>query len=203
MLTAIVLAAGKASRMGTLKQLLPWGEGTILEVVLGAVLACPLVDDEVRVVLGAGRERVEALLEDIADPRLRRVHNPEYQRGMLSSIQRGIQDLPRSSQGFMILLGDQPLIGPGLISEVAGHWLLTRPDFLVPVHRGRRGHPVLVAAKYAGEILALEEAEGGLRNLLRRYPERVLELAIDNPAICIDIDYPEEYRRYRPKGEGE
>ena len=47
MLTAIVLAAGKASRMGTLKQLLPWGEGTILEVVLGAVLACP-ADDEVR-----------------------------------------------------------------------------------------------------------------------------------------------------------
>ncbi len=38
---------------------------------------------------------------------------------------------------------------------------------------------------------------------MRRYPERVLELAIDNPAICIDIDYPEEYRRYRPKGEGE
>lgn len=202
MLTAIILAAGRARRMGTLKQLLPWGDGTILEAVVRTVLACPQVDDEVRVVVGAGRNNVEAVLRNTDDPRLVVVHNANYARGMLTSIQRGICDLPPSSEGFIIVLADQPLIEPGIIAELARKWQGTRPDFLVPVHAGRRGHPVMVSTAYVQEILALEAEEGGLRNLLRRYPQRVAELAVTSAAIHIDLDYPEEYRRYRPKGGG-
>ena len=203
MLTAVILAAGSARRMGRLKQLLPWkGEKTILETVVRTVLACPEFDDEVRVVLGAGREQVAPVLEAIADSRLVTVDNPEYQRGMLSSIQAGITALPPASRGFALFLGDQPLLTPSLVNALAQQWRRTCPDFLVPVCQGRRGHPVFVSKKYVPEILSLEDADGGLRNLLRRHSDLVAYCQVDSPAIYIDLDYPEEYRKYRPKGSG-
>ncbi len=201
MLTAIILAAGQGRRMGSLKQLLPWqGDKTILETVVGTVLACPQFDDEVRVVLGAGREQVLPRLRGIADPRLVLLENPQFERGMLSSIQRGVADLPSPSRGFALFLGDQPLLTPDLVAPLGDYWLKAGPDFLVPVHRGRRGHPVLVQKKYVPEILALEEEEGGLRNLLRRHEERVVYLPVASPAIFLDLDYPEDYRRHHPEG---
>lgn len=200
MLTAIILAAGQGRRMGTLKQLLPWKDGTILETVVRTVLACSELDDEVRVVLGAGRDRIRAALENIVDPRLRLVENTDHGRGMLSSIKCGVKDLPEASQGFMIVLGDQPLIQPELVSTLARHWLKNKADFLLPVHQGRRGHPVLVSAKYTRQVLELEDRDGGLRQLIARHGERVQTLTVGTPAIHIDLDNPREYLRYRPGG---
>lgn len=203
MLTAVILAAGSARRMGRLKQLLPWqGEKTILETVVRTVLACPEFDDEVRVVLGAEREQVAPVLEAIADSRLLTVDNLFYQRGMLSSIQAGIAALPSVSMGFALFLGDQPLLEPDLVAFLARQWRRTCPDFLVPVYQGRRGHPVFVSKKYVPEILALADTDGGLRNLLRRHSDLVAFCQADSPAIYIDLDYPEEYKKYRPKGRG-
>lgn len=201
MLTAIILAAGEARRMGSLKQLLPWENGlTVLETVVQTVLVCPEVDDEVRVVLGAERDRIAAVLAKVSDPRLCIVHNPQYNKGMLSSIKCGIADLPAASRGFMIFLGDQPLIQPDLVTALARHWQQTMPDFLLPVYQGRRGHPVLVNSRYAEEILGMDDAEGGLRQLIRSCQERVRVLDVQTPSIHIDLDYPEDYRQYRPGG---
>ncbi|HBI57292.1 MAG TPA: hypothetical protein DEA85_05910 [Firmicutes bacterium] len=203
MLTAVILAAGSARRMGRLKQLLPWqGEKTILETVVRTVLACPEIDDEVRVVLGTGREKVVPVLEAIADPRLVIVDNWDYQRGMLSSIQAGIAALPPASEGFALFLGDQPLLVQDLVASLVRQWRQNCPDFLVPVCRGRRGHPVFVSKKYLPEIFAMKDADGGLRNLLRRHSDLVVCCQVDSPSIYIDLDYPAEYRKYRPNGEG-
>lgn len=202
MLTAVILAAGSARRMGRLKQLLPWqGEKTILETVVETVLACPEIDDEVRVVLGAGREEVAQLLQPVRDSRLVIVDNPQHQQGMLSSIQRGIANFPSVSQGFALFLGDQPLLSPALVGALARQWREGCLDFLVPVCQERRGHPVFVHRKYLPEILALEDCDGGLRNLLRLHSEAVTFHQVDSPAIYIDLDYPHEYKKYRPKGE--
>ncbi|HOC06540.1 MAG: nucleotidyltransferase family protein [Bacillota bacterium] len=202
MLTAVILAAGSARRMGRLKQLLPWqGEKTILETVVETVLACPEFDDEVRVVLGAGRQEVEPVLRAIADPRLVLVDNPRHEQGMLSSIQRGVANFPPASQGFALFLGDQPLLTPALVAALARQWREGPPDFLVPVCRGRRGHPVFVHKKYLPEILAREDCDGGLRNLLRFHSDAVTFHQVDSPAVYIDLDYPHEYKKYRPKGE--
>ena len=204
MLTAVILAAGRARRMGTLKQLLPWQQGrTMLETVVHTVLACPEVDDEVRVVLGAGREQTRAVLADIQDARLRLLENPHPSRGMLSSIQIGVENLPAASRGFLVYLGDQPLIQSDLVRKLAKSWRSSPTDFLIPVYQRRRGHPVLVHSKYVPEILAMEDADGGLRSLIRRHSERVQTLPVDSAEIHIDLDYPDEYRKYRPGGGGE
>lgn len=201
MLTAIILAAGRARRMGAIKQLLPWqGERTVLETVVGNVLASPLVDDEVRVILGACSDQVRTVLQGTRDPRLKVLENPHHDRGMLSSIQRGIVDLPETSQAFMIFLGDQPLVETEIIEALIRYWQGKRPQFLLPVHQGRRGHPVLISSQYVPEIAAMGQEDGGLRKLIHRYPERVDEFAVDSHAIHIDLDYPEEYRKYRPQG---
>lgn len=202
MFTAIILAAGRSSRMGTLKQLLPWRDGrTILETVVHTALTCSEIDDEVRVVLGSGADKTRAALHGLIDPRLRLLENQDFNRGMLSSIQVGIRDLPSASEGFWVFLGDQPLIAPELVWGLAEQWLRIRPDFLVPFHGGRRGHPVIISKKYVPEILAMGDEEGGLRSLLRRYPQRIAEINVDSAAIYIDLDYPEDYRKYLPGGE--
>ncbi len=202
MLTAVILAAGSARRMGSLKQLLPWqGEKTILETVVETVLACPEIDDEVRVVLGAGRQEVAPVLQAIKDPRLIIVDNPQHQHGMLSSIQIGVANLPVTSEGFALFLGDQPLLSSVLVTNLARQWRQDGNDFLVPVCQGRRGHPVFVHKKYLPEILALEDCDGGLRNLLRLHSDLVTFRQVDSPAIYIDLDYPHEYKKYRPKGD--
>lgn len=203
MLSAIVLAAGRGSRMGTLKQLLPWqGKKTLLETVVETVLACPAIDDEVRVVLGADQERVARVLGAMQDPRLNLVTNQFYQQGMLTSIQAGIKDLPVNTCAFALFLADQPLLTPSLVANLVRHWFKLKPEFMVPVHQGRRGHPVFISKKYVPEILALADADGGLRNFLRGYADAVSYCPTNSPAIYIDLDYPEEYQKYRPeKGE--
>lgn len=203
MLTGIILAAGLSQRMGTLKQLLPWqGKKTVLETVVETVLACPEIDDEVRVVLGASREQVAPVLVALSQPRLVPVENPSYRQGMLSSVQAGVRSLPETTRAFALFLGDQPLLASSLVRKLARQWRETQPDFLVPLYQGRRGHPVFIHRKYVPEILAMAEAEGGLRNLLRRHGELIAFCPVDSPAIYQDIDYPEEYHKYRPK-EGE
>ena len=199
MLSAVVLAAGQGKRMGTLKQLLPWrGNTTILETVVKTVLACPDIDDEVRVVLGAGKERIFPLLKHLADPRLVVLENPDYRRGMLSSIQIGVANLSSASRGFVLFLGDQPLLTSALVASLVGQWRQGAADFLVPIYQGRRGHPVFFHEKYVPEILALEEADQGLRTLLRRYESEITYYPVDSPAIFIDLDNPEDYQKYRP-----
>lgn len=199
MLTAIILAAGQARRMGTLKQLLPWQDGkTILETVVETVLACPEIDDQVRVVVGAGSEKVAPVVEGMNDSRLQVMENSNYLKGMLSSIKLGVADLVPESEGFMIVLGDQPLIRPEIINFLVRHWSNSPSDFLIPIHNGRRGHPVIISSKYIDEISAMEDSEGGLRELIRRYPHRVETVNVDDPAIHIDLDYPQEYQKYRP-----
>jgi len=187
--------------MGFPKQLLPWKDGrSVLETVVHTVLACPEVDDQVRVVLGSDRDRIVTVLQGISDPRLRILDNVDYAKGMLSSVKLGLTGLPPASTGFIIFLGDQPLIMPELVGTLVRHWRCSQSDFLIPVHQGRRGHPVIVSRAYVDEISGMEDEEGGLRGLVRRYPERVEVLEVESPAIHIDLDYPEEYRKYRPGG---
>jgi len=67
---------------------------------------------------------------------------------------------------------------------------------VVPVHRGERGHPLLLSVRYRAEILERHDAVG-LRGLLAAHPEDVLELEVADPAVLSDMDEPDDYRRER------
>ncbi|MTI95275.1 MAG: nucleotidyltransferase family protein [Firmicutes bacterium] len=204
MLSAVILAAGKSTRMGRLKQLLPWRDDkTIVEAVTDTILACPEIDDTVRVIVGAGADTIRPLLEKVSDPRLEVLENRDYASGMLSSIQRGVAGLPATSAAFLLALGDQPLVGRSVLATLIRCWQEERPDILVPVYNGRRGHPVLFGKSLIPEIQELTTADKGLRELLLRYPQRVRYLDLAEESIVIDLDTPGDYVKYRPHEEQE
>jgi molybdenum cofactor cytidylyltransferase len=73
----------------------------------------------------------------------------------------------------------------------------TRPGLAVPVHAGRRGHPLAVAPRLVSEIPGLDPAVG-LRQLLERRPDEVVEVPVDDPGAVRDLDTPDDYERLRP-----
>ncbi|MEC9488784.1 MAG: nucleotidyltransferase family protein [Halanaerobium sp.] len=197
MLTAVILAAGEGRRMGQLKQLLPWNDQTIIETVLDNVCACTSIDDEIRLILGAGAERVEQLLAGYHDPRLRIMANPAYPSGMLSSIRRGLEGLPRDTFGVMFVLGDQPMIDSGIFQMMSKEFLKSpAAEIMAPFYRGRRGHPVFIRTSLLPEVAKLS-GPGGLRSLLKRFPEKVQGVEVGYPEVIMDLDYVEEYERLK------
>ena len=188
MICTIVLAAGESKRMGKPKMLLPFRGSTILESVIRSVLEtnCP----NVLVVLGAESIRIQELLRNYP---VLTVYNPNYSQGMLSSVQTGFAALPSEARSVLIVLGDQPGI-PGPVFESVMAASQINPDSIVlPVHQGRRGHPVMIPAQYRSEIATLSPTIG-LRQLLQRHPDSVLELGVESPEILQDIDDPKAYQ---------
>lgn len=196
MISAVILAAGESKRMGEPKQLLPWRGKTILETVIGNVASCSEVDDEIRVVLGARKERIEPLVENFQDSRIRAIENPDYREEMLTSVRRGLEDLPDSTRGVMLVLGDQPLISPKIFSTLVEEFISKRPYILLPISSGERGHPLLLRRELVPEVNSLD-GPGGLHGILEKYSDRVSELEVDDDRIHIDLDHYEEYENYR------
>jgi len=189
MIWAIVLAAGESRRMGAPKLLLPFGGKTVIEAVLDSVKASPV--DGILVVVGAGAAVIK---EKIKKYGALIVINPDYRSGMLSSVQCGFQKLPPEADAALIFLADQPAIKPYVAEALIKAFRHTQRGIVIPVFDRRRGHPILISAHYRAEIGSLDP-EVGLRQLLDRHPQDVLEEPVDDPAILRDLDTPEDYVR--------
>ena len=189
MIQAVILAAGKSERMGSVKPLLSWGKRTLIEAIIDGVARSRA--KEVLIVLGAARDDIEPV---IAKHDLRTVFNPDFARGMLSSIQRGLEAVPHDARAVLFFLGDQPPPHPGMINRLIDAYRKTGKGIVLPVHGGRRGHPVLIDLKYRNEIGTLDPGIG-LRQLMRDHPEDVLEVRTRSLRVLLDIDTPEDYQR--------
>lgn len=185
--TAIVLAAGESRRMGALKPLLPFGGSTVIEIVVSALLQCPL--EEVLVVLGHRAEEIE---RQLTGRRVRVVPNAEYRSGMLSSIQAGVAAAGPGTDWFVIALGDQPSLSAPLTALLIELATQGSAGIVVPSIGGRRGHPLLIHRRYRTEIGELS-AQIGLKELLQRYPDDIYHVVVEDEAVLRDIDTPEEY----------
>jgi len=189
MIQAVILAAGKSERMGSPKPLLPWGKRTLIEATIDGIARS--LANKILVVLGAAREVIEPV---IAKYHVGRVFNPDFGRGMLSSIQRGLGAVSRDARAVLFFLGDQPPPDPAMINRLIRAYDNTGKGIVLPVHGGRRGHPVLIDLKYRNAIRALDPGIG-LRQLMRDHPEDVLEVRTRSPRVLHDIDTPEDYER--------
>jgi molybdenum cofactor cytidylyltransferase len=195
-LAAIILAAGRSSRMGAFKPLLPFGSETVIECVLSACVAAGI--RTIRVVVGWNAHRLIPLLEGRGVPW---VKNERFTEGMYSSLQVGVGSLPAGVDAFFVLPGDMPLVRGETLRRLAAEWNPGSGQILYPCFNGKRGHPPLIAGSLIPEILR-ETPSGGLRELLALHAAEAREIACEDPGILLDLDTPEEYERRLPRVTG-
>ncbi|GMV34009.1 MAG: hypothetical protein DCC59_01060 [Chloroflexi bacterium] len=187
MISAIVLAAGKSTRMGRQKMLMPWGDTTVLGKVVQT-----LRNSEVKEIILVANPEVSARLTDCG---LRIALNSTGE--MLTSLQLGLQALNPSAQAALICLGDQPQMEERSVRAVCEAFLNGKPNLVAPSYRMRRGHPWLAARPLWGEILALD-ANQSMREFLNNHADEIQYVNLDTPTILQDLDTLEDYLKYKP-----
>ena len=187
-LAAIVPAAGLSLRMGREKVLLRAGETSILERVLSTLAAAGVVD---RIVVLRPDLPEAAGAARLAGARV--VWNERPREEMLLSVRLGIAGLPNDVDAFYVWPADHPAVLSGTLDLLARR--AAREKVILPVHQGRRGHPALVGADLIEAIGAIPAGEG-LRHLWRMRPEALTEVAVEDPGILVDLDTPEDYKKW-------
>jgi len=193
MIAAVVLAAGMSSRMGTPKQLLPFGRTTVLGAVVANLQAAAL--DRVVVVLGHEAERIRST---VANDGVEFVVNEEYARGMFSSVQTGVRALPAQTNAFLICLGDQPGIRGETLGELIGKFRACAKGIGVPFTDNDQGHPLFVAGKYLNE-LQLMAPTLTLKHFLAAHSADIAQLPVEDGAVLRDIDTRDDYEAERKR----
>ncbi len=148
---SIILAAGESKRMGFPKMLLKFNGKTMIENVIEHVAESDT--DGILVVLGAGSDDLVDLVRKFD---VRYCYNENYREGMLSSVQCGFKNLPSDAEAVMVFQGDQPFISPSVIDIVIKAYRSSEKGIVIPVHNGKRGHPLLLDRKYRDEIDSLD-----------------------------------------------
>ena len=188
---AMVLAAGKSERMGQNKLLLCLNGKTLIENVLDG-LAAVEVNEQV-IVLGY---KLEDVIE-VIKPRLGRLKvalNVNYEAGMTSSFQTGLQVLPKVDAAFLVL-GDEPIFEPNVLKLMVEKMENSQGQALIvrPIHKGKKGHPLLFHSQLFMEIMTLKNPET-IRDIVHRHADRLLTLEAPQWTI-MDIDTPQDYAR--------
>lgn len=185
-LAAIVLAAGYSSRMVEFKPLLPLGGVTALERCIGVVHGAEI--DEVIAVLGHRANELRPLAEKCG---ARCTVNPQFDRGMFSSIIAGCRAVPQWTEAAFVLPVDTPLVRTSTIRRLAAAWITNRVGIVYPVFDGHRGHPPLIARDILDE--AAQGAKGPLSALLARHESRAIDVLVADEAIHLDMDTRADY----------
>ena len=188
----IVLAAGASSRMGRPKALLPIGTETFVSRVC-RVLAEGGVDDVI-VVVGPETSDVRHEL-DRAGIRARVVENPGRDQGQLTSLQVGLTAADRPGvEAVLVQLVDAPLVAASTVRAVLETFRRTRAPIVRPAFGARHGHPVIFARSLFEDLRAADPAVGA-RAVVRAHAARGVDVPVDDPGACQDIDTPEDYQR--------
>jgi len=193
-IAAVVLAAGMSSRMGSNKLLADLdGKPLVRHAVEAAIAshASPVI-----VVTGRDADPIKAALRGL---NVRFVDNPDFSKGLSTSLKAGISAVPQVCDGALILLGDMPGVGAALIDRlVAGFDPFEDRAIVVAARQGKQGNPVLWARRFFPEIEAIE-GDVGARNLVGIYGELVCEIEAGDDAPLTDIDTPQALEAYRAR----
>jgi molybdenum cofactor cytidylyltransferase len=190
-LFAVIPAAGRSRRMGRPKLLLPLGTTTIIGRLLETLTAAEIEafvlvrpDDEALRAEAAG---CGAVVVQPDDP-------PAEMRISVEHLLRAIDEQrnPRSDDGWLLIPGDHPLLSPATLQKLTAIWMKSPTQIVLPTFNARRGHPTLFPWSLAAAVQELP-ADVGINHLVRRHPQMVSEVTVDDPTVVLDIDTPADY----------
>ena len=184
---AILLAAGRSSRMGAFKPLLPFGNKTVIECCIDYLREGGV--ETVVVVLG---HRANDIQSKLAERPVTFAFNNDPDSEMGASIAAGVHELPDKAQATLIALVDHPAVPAIVVSSLIESWK-KGARLVIPTWQDRGGHPVLVDLGFRAELLALSSS-GGLKALFQAHRNEVKRLPVDSPFIARDMDTWDDYR---------
>jgi molybdenum cofactor cytidylyltransferase len=185
---SIILAAGESKRMGFPKMLLEFSGKTMIENVIGNVAESET--DGILVVLGANSEELIDLVRKFD---VKYCYNENYKEGMLSSVRCGFANLPEDFTAALVFQGDQPFVSASVINIVINAYRSSGRGIVIPVYKGKRGHPLLLDSRYGEQVANLDPGKG-LRAISYLHPEDVLEVETDAEGILRDFDTYDDYK---------
>ncbi len=192
--SGIILAAGKSTRMGRIKALLPFRGKNILECIISHAQHSLL--EQIIIVLGFGAEQIQkgAVLKPASI-----IINKDYEQGQSTSLKTGLSAVSEKTDAVLFILGDQPLISSEVINSLIDGYQRTRAPFVIPVFEGKRGNPVLIDRTVFHRINSLS-GDTGARRLFNEYADRIAEIDVKTNGILFDLDDWDDYQALKELG---
>ncbi|VEF48285.1 4-diphosphocytidyl-2C-methyl-D-erythritol synthase [Bacillus freudenreichii] len=184
---AILLAAGRSSRMGQLKALLSWKGVPLIQYQIEQMKLAKI--DEIIVVLGYHSEQLK---RTISMYEVKVVENDSFDEGKSSSIRKGVQSLRRKPQGIFISAVDQP-VPSGVLAEMVKHLKHTEAAAVIPTFNKKSGHPILFHGSMKNELMLVNEETMGLRSIIHKFQKQITYLDVNDSAILLNFNRPEDY----------
>lgn len=190
-IAAVVLAAGRSSRLGRPKQLLPLGDRPLLHWVLRCVRRASV--DQRYIVLGHASSEVEDAVDLSGFEVLK---NPRYQYGQSTSVRIAVETLRDTVSAAVFVLGDQPLLAPEVIDKLADSYRESPAPIIQPRFAEGPGNPVLIDHSLFDE-LSLLIGDTGARPILRQQQELIRYIDVSSFHRPADVDTWEDYERLK------
>lgn len=193
MLTAVILAAGASTRMGSPKALLQAPDGRPFAArIVRSLLSAGL--ERIVVVTGAAHDAIVASIDQDGPP-VRPVfaQNPNPARGQLSSLWIGMDAaIDERTDGLLVTLVDVPMVEVSTIEAVIDAWRMTRAPIVRPAIGERHGHPVVFDCALFPELRGAP-IEAGAKAVVRAYERRLVNVPVGDEGCLVDVDTRQDY----------
>jgi molybdenum cofactor cytidylyltransferase len=187
---ALILSAGESSRMGQDKALLLYQGRPFLEAIISNLRQAGV--DRIAVVLGHHAAEIQRAVRLDS---VQIVVNSDYHLGQTSSLQAGLKALDlMATDALLLCLVDHPAVSAEVMRQLLNAYRESGAPVVIPARKGRRGHPVLMGRALFEEFMQLKPNEGA-NTVIRKYFNSTHWLEVEDAAVLLDVDTPEDYRR--------
>ncbi len=175
--------------MGEAKQLLRFGENTLLERVIENVRASRV--DEIVLVLGHEAKTIQGR---VSVKNLKVALNEAYQQGMGTSLRAGLAKLDSGIDAALIVLADQPFVRPATLDLLIDRYEQSKAQIVIPLYKGFRGNPVLLDRSVFPEVMALS-GDIGCRAIFGDHLDGIVKVPVEDIGILLDLDSKADFER--------
>jgi molybdenum cofactor cytidylyltransferase len=189
----VILAAGASSRMGRDKALLPWKSGTFLSAAIQAL------QPETELVIVVAGKNADRLLPVVYANAAYLVVNPNPERGQLSSLQRGLEEvLSRGRDAAIVTLVDRPAPAAETIAELKRAFLAAGDGIwaVVPEYGSKHGHPIVIGREMIEAFLRSPSASSA-RDVEHAHQQHILYVPVDDPLVTVNVNTEDDYEKLR------